>query len=343
MRKAFLYFSLLSGLLSGCKTDFDVNDKYTEINVIYGLLDSKDSITIANFTGDDNKKEQVQYFRITKAFLNNGRSANDIAKTPDSLYNKDWNVTLDEIVGGRVAKTFKLDTTTIIPRDAGAFAAPHQLLYKTPAGFKLNFAASYKITVTNLKSKNTSTATTELAGLSTSRASYPQSLQFIRGQYLQIAWNAGKNVRFYDLTLKIHYKEWHKAASPADTVVKVLEWPVLTSMLMSELSGSTTQQYSIDGNTFYDLLSSTLSADPTLGRKMTGTEINIQGGGDDLYTYIQVNRPTIGIVQKKSNYTNVNNGYGIFSSRTTTKYVLPIDGLTISKLRSDPATSKLGF
>jgi hypothetical protein len=38
------------------------------------------------------------------------------------------------------------------------------------------------------------------------------------------------------------------------------------------------------------------------------------GGAEDLYTYQEVNRPSIGIVQKKPEYTNISDGLGLFSS-----------------------------
>ena len=40
-------------------------------------------------------------------------------------------------------------------------------------------------------------------------------------------------------------------------------------------------------------------------------------GSEDLNTYIKVNEPITGIVQKRPQFTNINNGIGIFSSRYT--------------------------
>jgi hypothetical protein len=45
----------------------------------------------------------------------------------------------------------------------------------------------------------------------------------------------------------------------------------------------------------------------------------LTGIGDDIYTYINVNEPSIGIVQKKPEFTNVVNGIGVFSSRLTNR------------------------
>ena len=49
------------------------------------------------------------------------------------------------------------------------------------------------------------------------------------------------------------------------------------------------------------------------------------GGGEDLITYTEVNKPSIGIVQKKPEFSNIKNGLGIFSSR----YITTCSGITI--------------
>ena len=48
-------------------------------------------------------------------------------------------------------------------------------------------------------------------------------------------------------------------------------------------------------------------------------------GTQDLKTYIDVNEPITGIVQERPQFTNINNGIGLFSSRYTREYVnLPL-------------------
>jgi len=62
-------------------------------------------------------------------------------------------------------------------------------------------------------------------------------------------------------------------------------------------------------------------------------------GSEDLETYINVNKPITGIVQERPQFTNINNGIGLFSSRfkkirfdydltsSTLDYLKSVDGL----------------
>jgi hypothetical protein len=44
-------------------------------------------------------------------------------------------------------------------------------------------------------------------------------------------------------------------------------------------------------------------------------DIIIIAAADELNTFINVNRPSTGIIQEKPEYTNIQNGLGIFSAR----------------------------
>ncbi len=346
MRKCFLYISLLTLLVSGCKTDFEVNDPWKEVNVIYALMSTTDSINTSVAT--DSIYPSTQYFRITKMFSNSGSNALNIAKIPDSLYNKNWVVTLYEMNGSLIADSFTLKTVDSIPRDLGVFASPEQVLYKTPSNFKLKASSTYKIKVYDTKTKITSTATTNIVNPIGYQSPfyYPKAsipFHFERGKQHNVRfWNTGKNSRFYDLTYIIHYLEWPGNNTSA-TVEKTVSWPIFRNFLTNDLNGGAQFNYSFEGGDFFSKMAADVPVNPNVTRRFKGVEVSMAAGGEELYTYLQVNTPSQSIVQKKTDYTNVTNGYGIFSSRAETKYFLPVDKQTIDSLLDSRMTNQLRF
>jgi hypothetical protein len=73
----------------------------------------------------------------------------------------------------------------------------------------------------------------------------------------------------------------------------------------------------LDGVKFFNFLSQNLSENNTVVRKFLHLDLVMTVGTEDLNTYIKVNEPITGIVQQRPQFTNINNGIGIFSSRYT--------------------------
>jgi hypothetical protein len=70
----------------------------------------------------------------------------------------------------------------------------------------------------------------------------------------------------------------------------------------------------------------------------------LYAGGEDLFTYVEVNQPSIGIVQKKPEFSNIDNGLGIFSSMNIKAFDhVTIDDPMMTRLRNSPRVSELNF
>ena len=54
---------------------------------------------------------------------------------------------------------------------------------------------------------------------------------------------------------------------------------------------------------------------PDLIRRFQKVDLFLTAGTSDLHNYIQVNEPITGIVQQRPEFTNINNGIGLFTSR----------------------------
>ena len=81
-----------------------------------------------------------------------------------------------------------------------------------------------------------------------------------------------------------------------------------------------------------------------IGRIPGKIEIIVVAGGDDLNTFIEVNRPSTSIVQEKPEFTNITNGLGIFSSRySKTPFSRQLSVVTLDSLACGQYTNDLKF
>ena len=151
MKKLFLPVTVLIALisLSSCSENFDVAAPYKSITVIYGLMDQGDT---------------AHYVRIEKAFLDQNKSAVEMAKNPDSIYFSKLDVRMDVLNNNSVVGSIpltKVDLTTEgYPRDAGSFTSSPNYAYK----FKnyLDPSNTYRLVVHNPVTGQTDSAETEV-------------------------------------------------------------------------------------------------------------------------------------------------------------------------------------
>jgi len=97
------------------------------------------------------------------------------------------------------------------------------------------------------------------------------------------------------------------------------------------------------GEGFYRNIKAQVTANPDLQRWSRNVEFIFSVAADELATYIDVNSPSSSIVQERPEFTNINNGIGIFSSRyiKTRKMLLTTE--SDKELQSGIHTAGLGF
>ncbi len=330
--KRYGYF-LVFLLAVACRTDFQVNEKWKEIDIVYGLLDIKDS---------------VQYIKINKAYLNDKTSALKIAQEIDSLYHKDsLKVTLSEYHGGGLTRQVQLLKVFKNNKDTGIFASPGQYLYRTPPGFRLdsvNGNVSYAIevlnTVTGVKANSATPVVQQL------QPDFPnastKAFNITRGVTRPINWYSGKGAKFYDFTVSFVYSEYKETTSEK-LKTDTLAWPIFRYQVMASTNGGENLVYNMHGDDFFDFIGDHIKPANGIYRTLDYITMDMQAGGEELYNYISVNTPSLGVVQKLPEYTNITNGYGIFSSRTSTHFSLAPALPTHNTLLSDTALKALNF
>ncbi|MFI5204705.1 MAG: hypothetical protein ACHQF2_09440, partial [Flavobacteriales bacterium] len=127
-----------------------------------------------------------------------------------------------------------------------------------------------------------------------------------------IKWGKSANGARYEVMLRLKYDEY----TATTTTRKVLEWK------QGEFDPATAQMaginfiHNIDGEGFYKFLASQIADDPNvISRRFRAIDMLVYAASEELDTYIQLTSPSNGIVQERPEYTNIDNGIGLFSSR----------------------------
>jgi len=296
-------------LSNACSTDVDLYADYKDITVVYGLLDAQDD---------------TAFIKVTKAFLGPG-NALKIAQNPDSSnYSEKLNVQLTGKKGNVDLPVITLDTITIHNKMAGdsVFYFPSQLLYYTKAN--LDPLATYQLTIQ--RGEKEIVANTNM--VESFPITFPTNrINFSADVAAQLRWNSAKYGKRYEVNLVFHYREL-KPGNP-DTLDKTLNWNLGMRKSIT-LNGGEELEVNYQGQEFYNRLGQQLEDVLNVKRWAGNVDVIISAGGDELSTFIDVNAPSNSIIQELPEYSNIENGYGIFSSRrnSTRTYRLTVQSET---------------
>lgn len=313
MKKLFLSFPLLAFMLmlDACSTKVDLYADYKDIPVIYGLLDTS---------------KEINYIRINRAFSgsnDNPINAHEVALIADSSnYVGKLDARIIEFETGfgnqyrPTGRVFMLDTVTIHDKDSGDFYAPHQKVYFTDADFKVNTPSTkYKYRLVINKGNDSITSETDVVGGVDFRILNAQvSFDPDSDNSSRVTFVPADNAAFYDVKLAFNYSE----IKNGNTVNKQVKWDLGTKGI-DEL-GIDGKNYYVNyiENVLFTVLEKAIGGDTIGVERYFGEkpiDVIVTAGGDELFNYIQINALAGGISQSVPDYTNVNGGYGVFSSR----------------------------
>ncbi len=324
MSKLFNFSIIISFVLlfSACETDFNPNAAYKDITVVYGLLNQNDSIS---------------YIKINKAFLGE-MNAYIMAQNEDSSsYANNLEVKVENVNSGQI---FNFDTTTIYNKEAGVFYAPKQVLYKCVTYKQLNSGGEYKLSIRNKNTGKIITSSTKL--VNTFEITNPfQTSPFFdlpSSGNRKVEWKSARYGKSYQLTLKFNYFE--------NGIPKYINM-AFPAQKSNTLDGNEIMRVEFPSSYFFRTLQSNLAVVPGIIRNAGKIEVIISVAGDDLSTYLDVNAPSGSIVQVRPEYTNINNGIGVFSARydntIDNSRILDLGGKTNDSLKFGQYTRELGF
>ena len=301
MKKLSALLLILTGLIlfNGCSNDVDINASYELITVVYGLLDPNEDTT---------------YLKINKAFLGED-NALIMAQIPDSsefIEKLDVRIWPDD----NPDNVYHFDTITITNKEDGIFYNPNQIIYYS--AFNPEPDKKYKLRILYKQNEITSECTTIAKFVSSdiSKPGFAKAIGFDYDLINPVRWNKKDNAPRYDVTIRFHYKEIWEGSS--DTVYRFIDW----HNAIKKATSSPEVESLYNGSVFFSALNfyvpyEDASQEAKVMHRYTGnTDFIVEAGGTTLNTYMEVNEPSNSIVQDRPEYTNIENGIGIFSSRS---------------------------
>ena len=216
--------------------------------------------------------------------------------------------------------------------------------------------------------------TTPSTSLGIRWANYDQGSQDWIFKDIRFNWATPSDAAIYDLSLDIHYYEFEVDQSqtgepeiPGTRVRKTLKWTPFRSVLASGTSeprglcnicpqtyerfieGDGTVAQEINGESFFRYLANNLSSttDNNIRRCFSELDIRVDAAGVELANYLKANaanQSLVGGLFPAEPYTNVPDGYGIFTTKMfTTRKGYELDDEVLEYLKFGEITRDLGF
>jgi hypothetical protein len=323
MNRIILLFATIATIFSACSTEFDVTAPYKEIPVIFGIL---------------NKDEAVQYIKINKAFLNDEGSAIIAGSVPDSnIYTYPIEVKLyasyTPITDSNIQYISSVELDTVhLNKEAGSFNA-NNIFYKTPDNFKLRYNSSrpgdttwanYQIIVRR-KSDGKLIAKSRTPIVADFLFSGTQNEVKLYNRFAKPAptytnhtfsWGGAINGKMYTAFLRFKFREVDDLVGTSED--KYVDMPLFENIKTSNSNGSSKISYTLSGESFFTYLQAKL--DPLTSSSarreyIAPLELYFNVAGGELTKYIEINNGSGGLNDIRPEYSNVEGGLGIFSSR----------------------------
>ena len=318
-------------VFASCSTRVDLYADYKDVPVVYGLID---------VTQDTN---HVKIVRAFSGSNDNPIDASQVALIADSNnYPGKLDARIVEykaMTGGSFAPTgraFVLDTMTIHDKQVGTFYAPDQKVYFTTQQFNLdNAGTKYMYELVVVTPHDTITSETNLVGgdnfrILTNSVTFTPDGQDRTGK---LTFTPADNAVVYEMIVEFNYQEQRQSGPLVDKQVSWSYGAIHNDDLEYE-GGYYVVKY--NQASLFSALSTAIGAD-TLGveryfNKDNSFVIHLAAGGRELYNYIEINSPSEGLSQTIPDYTNVNGGFGVFSSRINLSKTAMLNSRTCTDL-----------
>lgn len=324
-RLLFFLCGLTIFFWTSCSEDFDITTEWKDIPVVYGILSSSDT---------------MHYIRLEKAFLDPQKNALIMAREPDSIYYRNAVVKIKDLATGITRTLEKVDGNEIgREREDGIFATEPNILYRiSNDDLRVLPERSYQLLIERSENSVPVTATTTIPRdvvIQSPRTELPIRLNLTNS--LRISWVNVPEVSLIDVWLNFGYEEWPQG-NPLDRKEELFRWKIGFKVTNNTLN--------VQGEQFFRALASSLEENPSIVRRAKFFDIRIVGAGPEFADFIRLFIANSGVTgtQELPRYTNLSEGFGIFSSRIRVN-TGPIDvsGDTKRVLSTSDITKHLGF
>jgi hypothetical protein len=283
-----------------CEEDFEVNAPYEEIYIVYGLLDIGDT---------------QHEIRIQRAFQNPEVSATTVAQRPDSLYPPE-NIEVYLIEKEPIERTFDtiVDTipmvrTRLETKEAGLFTTEGHVVYTNRGERSLKQAALYELSIINRAKSYRLGSSAPLVGESSFNSPREgDNFDFRRNPQvppiLRIQPPPNLDDQNLDKSVRVFYEE-RPVNSEQAWRRRIVEFEIRES------------NNRLPEGVLFDELQNRVQQNPNVERRVLDSVVfAAAAAGEELERYIDLSQISTGPVENTPEYTNIRNGFGVFSSRS---------------------------
>lgn len=348
--KITLSFIILAvvGLISleSCKNEVEIFAPESDVTLIYGLLSASD---------------QVHQIKINRVFQGTD-AINVLAQDPTVSEYENIEANLVEIRDNGFGTIDTLNIwpfveTTITNKDSGYFYYPNQKIYELNQ--KLDSTKLYAIMVDKLDGSPIVESRTELIQVFGDIIIRPIGLNFlglglcnVDGpiENLTLELNTPVNAKIMDVYLDFSYQDEDNNNVKGDTITLSYYVGQEVVTTVGERPGQTeTIKLDLTPTAFYEFIAANVPVvgpdDDIKQRVALDEPLNFRfvSGGVELNTYLEVASPSTSLLETKPEYTNVNNGVGLWSTRSFNNKVAKMSRASIDYLVNGEITAGRKF
>ena len=332
----FILCLLLELVFYSCSTDVNIYADYKQIPIIYGVLDA---------SADTN------YVKITRSYYVQGDPYESALNPDSSNYPGKLDVRIVEYRNGDSVREIILDTITIRDKAQGVFYAPLQKMYYTTERLPINSSTntySYKLKV--VLPDRTLTTMADLVGDSyfdVQSLGVNFSKQYYDAPPRRFLFRPATNAAYYEVYFAFNFKE--QRTPDGDSVPRTMKWHIGTYEDYDLSFNMNEDFYEIHywAKSFFSELEKFIGDDTVTGgdslQRFFGDypiDVIISAGGFKLHQYMQTSDAQLGATEGNNDFSFINGGYGLFSSRFTISHAVGLAGETAPDLMSE---RKWGF
>ncbi len=319
------WFCLVLSFLSfTCSEDFQLTEPFKDVPVIYGFIKNYDT---------------AQYIRVERLFVDENIPAVDLAKNVDSIYYKNALVRIENLTSKKsfnLVKVNMLDEGYI--RDSGNFAvAPNYMFKIKTADLQFNPGDKLKLVVNRGDgSIEVSSAITLVQAFDFTNPPFgDRSIEIAPSSKGSFSWRQNNDVGVFNFEMDIKILEFDRVTN--NTVEKKLKWKLGRDLAKSLQTFQTDE--------FYLFLKENLEENLKYERVMLGVDLIVLAGGLELRTFNDIRNANLGITasQEIPRYTNLSEGYGLFTNIYELKKFYFLGPKTQEALKENEYTRRLGF
>ncbi len=304
--------TIISIAMLSCSKDIQVNDDYKDITIIYGLLDSKDSLS---------------YIRIEKAFLSEGNIYQDAQIADSNQYPYKLDVSISDGNGMNIV----FDTTTVYNKQEGIFYKDKMKVYVAETQGKLQPNTEYTLKVHNPKTGQEQTGKCKLLDASAFlyESYYPgPRVSFIKTH--EVKFKTIPNVSAYQLMIRFHYIDSLTTDHSLSYHYVDMSTPILFS---NSNTPGIPLNIGINGSVWFNNIKAKIPVKEDVLRFEGKVEFFMYMADPDYKTYIEIHQPSNSLVIDRPEFTNITNGYGLFAARTRYVTEHKLNNKTVVKLQ----------